>query len=75
MFALFHAAGWEISSAARAARDKTPPVTLGSRSPEDKGYDRQQQVPIFQKPDSKANRKLHRHYNVLLRGKPLMQLL
>jgi hypothetical protein len=67
-------AGWEVSSAARAARDKKPPVTLGSRDPEDNGFDRQQQVPIYAQGDNKANRRLHRHY-VLLRGKPLTQLL
>ncbi|WIA41683.1 hypothetical protein OEZ86_009030 [Tetradesmus obliquus] len=68
------ASGWEVSSAARAARDKKPPVTLGSRTPEDNGFDRQEAIPIHSQTESKANRRLHRHF-VLLRGNPHMQLL
>jgi hypothetical protein len=68
-------AGWEVASAARAARDKTAPVTLGSRGPEDRGFDRQQQMSIYKQADNKANRRLHRFNNILLRGKPLTQLL
>jgi hypothetical protein len=64
-----------VSSAARAARDKKAPVTLGSRGPEDNGFDRQQQVPIYKQADNKANRRLQRFNNILLRGKPLTQLL
>lgn len=71
---LANSAGWEVSSAARAARDKKPPVTLGSRTPEDNGFDRQEAIPIHSQTESKANRRLHRHF-MLLRGNPHMQLL
>jgi hypothetical protein len=65
---------WEVSSAARAARDKKPPVTIGSRGPEDRGFDRQQAMPHLKQADNKANRRLHR-FNIMLRGKPQTQQL
>ncbi|KAF6250367.1 hypothetical protein COO60DRAFT_881517 [Scenedesmus sp. NREL 46B-D3] len=62
------ASGHEVASAARAARSKTAPVTIGSRGPGDAGYERQQRMHAFRRSDRRTNRRLHRH-SMLLRGK------